>query len=523
MKRSIKLFTFPLGLLLFGSLLASVSPAFAAEPSLMWSAPEQVNGASSGEIFDDASCPSANLCVAAGYYDEIATSTNPSGGASEWSTIAVEGVASIFAVSCPSENLCVATGQQLDFKTVVVTSTNPTGGAKAWHITANLGAEGGPGNISCPSTSLCVGVGVEDIWTSTNPTGGAGEWAKVHVGAGGFEEYLDTNVSCASVNLCVVVSGQGVIETSTNPTGGAGAWTITHVGEGKGENFFTVNVSCPSTALCVVTGGEFITTSTNPTSGAGAWTITQVKGAFFAAVNSGLTCPSASFCVIVVGEEVWTSTNPTGGAGEWAVTNVPGALYLDSVSCPSESLCIAFDEDANVSVGTPVVDAPPANIHPPTISGVPQVGQTLTCAPGSWSGHPAPAFTYQWTRDGGSIGEATKSTYVVQAADEGHTLACTVTASNGSGKKEAASTGVSIPVKETPAGGGGSGGGSSSSTPAPGDQNAKNNTQGKCIAKANAAFRKANKAAKQKHGKARTKALRKAREQRAKHISACKK
>lgn len=63
----------------------------------------------------------------------------------------------------------------------------------------------------------------------------------------------------------------------------------------------------------------------------------------------------------------------------------------------------------------------------PTISGTAQVGRTLVAKPGAWS--PAPtAFAYQWFRDGQAISGATGQRYVVRAADRGHKLTVTVTA-----------------------------------------------------------------------------------------------
>ncbi len=53
------------------------------------------------------------------------------------------------------------------------------------------------------------------------------------------------------------------------------------------------------------------------------------------------------------------------------------------------------------------------------------------------AGRPAPTFTYQWVRDAGTdettIATATASTHLVVSEDEGHLLACRVTATNSAG------------------------------------------------------------------------------------------
>jgi hypothetical protein len=85
------------------------------------------------------------------------------------------------------------------------------------------------------------------------------------------------------------------------------------------------------------------------------------------------------------------------------------------------------------------------------------VGETLSCASGSWTGSPPPAFTYQWLREGAAIAGATESGYEVQAADEGHSLACEVTATNTAGSGSA--TGASLKVPRSGSGLGGLGGG----------------------------------------------------------------
>ncbi len=94
--------------------------------------------------------------------------------------------------------------------------------------------------------------------------------------------------------------------------------------------------------------------------------------------------------------------------------------------------------------------AAPAASSPPTITGTPQLGQTLTADPGKWSGQGTITFTFQWLRcdSGGggcvAIPGATNQTYTLTQADVGHTLRVTVTAKDANGSTSATSvpTGV---------------------------------------------------------------------------------
>jgi hypothetical protein len=47
--------------------------------------------------------------------------------------------------------------------------------------------------------------------------------------------------------------------------------------------------------------------------------------------------------------------------------------------------------------GTAATQAVPGNQQPPTITGTPQVGATLTAREGTWTGNPT-TFTYSWRR-----------------------------------------------------------------------------------------------------------------------------
>ncbi len=103
------------------------------------------------------------------------------------------------------------------------------------------------------------------------------------------------------------------------------------------------------------------------------------------------------------------------------------------------------------SAATAVVQAIPNNdpLNPPTISGQPYLGQTLTANNGVWN--PAPtSFGYQWRRcdnagaDCADIGGSTSQTYVAQAADVGKTLRVVVTGTNANGSGNATSAQTSV-------------------------------------------------------------------------------
>ena len=75
--------------------------------------------------------------------------------------------------------------------------------------------------------------------------------------------------------------------------------------------------------------------------------------------------------------------------------------------------------------------AAPVNTVAPAVTGTATVGSTLTTTNGTWTGAPAPTFTYQWFRSPStSIGGATSSSYVLVIGDRGFGIFCRVKATN---------------------------------------------------------------------------------------------
>jgi hypothetical protein len=100
-----------------------------------------------------------------------------------------------------------------------------------------------------------------------------------------------------------------------------------------------------------------------------------------------------------------------------------------------------------VSAGT----SAPLNTAAPSITGGPPVeAQTLSAANGTWSGYPAPSFSYQWQRCNQSgqscapISGATSSTYTAGSADVGLTVAVSVTATNSAGSSISSSSATPV-------------------------------------------------------------------------------
>src|SRR5262249_53026836 len=160
--------------------------------------------------------------------------------------------------------------------------------------------------------------------------------------------------------------------------------------------------------------------------------------------------------VLTVSNGSWTNS-PTGFSYQWRLgaANIPGAtsstyvaIAIGTVTC---AVTAANGSGSTSAVSSPVTvtaaESAPTNTAPPVISGVPAVGNTLTCSTGTWANSPAD-YAFQWLRGAAPIPGATAAAYQTVAADVGP-IACRVTAFNAAGLASIASPPVTVIIAQT--------------------------------------------------------------------------
>ena len=178
-------------------------------------------------------------------------------------------------------------------------------------------------------------------------------------------------------------------------------------------------------------------------------------------IGSELSRMFTAFFANNFANEVWglgvlAATNAVAASGIVTINAAPTEagtihLYIGAEHVPvnvgsldtEEEIADAIAEAINdreylpVLASTATIPLPPLNVGAPVLSAAPEIGTPATVTDGTWTGNPAPTFTYAWTLDGGTIAGAIANTYTPVAGDVGGVLQATVTATNSEGSASA--------------------------------------------------------------------------------------
>ncbi len=246
-------------------------------------------------------CPSTHLCVTS-YRGDIISTTNPTGPASAWHAVNIQppglnAEPHIDSVTCPKTTLCVAGMNEWSDQQgggtflELATTTNPTGGTSDWNVFSGPTHVDYLTQLACAPGGVCAGGDDgSDVIGTRDPTAGFAAWSVVaHLGQP--VPYL----ACPAVSLCVGADFSGRLTSSTAPN--TSQWHERALSKGR----LLTTVSCSGTRFCGATGGDRrhvtgVLSSTRP-GNASRWSLHT-----FRAHGDGLnaiSCRSSSFCVAV--------------------------------------------------------------------------------------------------------------------------------------------------------------------------------------------------------------------------------
>jgi uncharacterized repeat protein (TIGR01451 family) len=321
---------------------------------------------------------------------------------------------------------------------VSVTGTNVAGNASATAVqtAAIAAAAAAPVSPALPTIAGTTTTGqtltlTPGTWTGVPAPTLTHQWQRCDLGGSNCANVAGQTATTYTLVSADAGSTMRVVETGTNGTGSASA---------SSAQTAAVNMAPVDAVLPAITGtataGQTLSASTGSWSGypvptySYQWERCDGAGANCASIASA----TASSYLLATGDVgatvriVVTGTNSSGNAA--ATTTTTGVVSA--------------------------ANAAPVNTVAPAISGTTTVGQLLTAGTGSWTGFPAPSYTYQWRRCDAAgntcadIGSATASTYTLASADAGTTIRVVVTGTNATGSAAGTSTQAGV-ILDAPA------------------------------------------------------------------------
>jgi GH25 family lysozyme M1 (1,4-beta-N-acetylmuramidase) len=176
---------------------------------------------------------------------------------------------------------------------------------------------------------------------------------------------------------------------------------------------------------------------------------TGVKPVIYGSPNFWTTRLANSSAFAAAGYPLWVahwtkSSSPLVPAANWGGRGWTFWQWSDCLSIPGvSSKCTdgdRFNGATTAPLAIPASSGAPASALAPSVVGTPQAGKLLAARAGRWNGARPLAFAYQWQRCDAAgagctpIAGATKVSYKAVAADVGHALVASVSASGAAGQ-----------------------------------------------------------------------------------------
>jgi hypothetical protein len=265
-----------------------------------------------------------------------------------------------------------------------------------------------------------------------------GATVSVFMGAHEFEDFAGEVQTGANGEYSVVGLATGTYRVEINPPFGADLVPQFYANETSFADATPVAVKVEEKAKVNVTlqiGGEIsgrVTDSVTHNPVANAFVLASNAGGFELFDGSGFTNSNGEYTIVGLGSGSYNLEFSAEGEG--------GTEYISQ----SDNGVGVAQGSTTSGVNVALVPQAPNNTGSPVASGNLAVGQILACANGSWSGVTPITYAYKWLRDGSTIEGANGSNYIVQSADQGHGVACEVTATNSKGHASAKSNTLNV-------------------------------------------------------------------------------
>ena len=322
---------------------------------------------------------------------------------------------------------------------VQATNVCSSGCGSTWAYSAISGepvgaaGSGPPVNTGLPTISGTAQVGQTltaspGSWTN-GPTSYAYQWKQCDSSGGNCVAISGATLSTYVLQRADLGKTVRVSVTASNDAGTSAPATSTQTARVAGV--LPQNTSPPTFSP---TGGLAAGSTTVTLTSNGTWTGVPVPTQWAYQWQRCAAQGDPSTCANIAGATATSYALSSADAGRFIRLGVR-ATNVCSTGCGSTWAYSAPSAE-------PVVGAPPGNTTAPTISGTPQMGQTLTADPGTWTNYPT-AYAYQWFRcdstgvDCLELAGATAGTYTPVQDDVGSRLLVRVTATNGIGSGSA--------------------------------------------------------------------------------------